>query len=285
MPAFTSYDGTRLAYHVQGQGAPLICVPGGPMQDSAYLGDLGGLSGHRRLVRLDLRGTGASAPPEDPATYRCDRLAADVEALRVHLGLDRMDLLAHSAGTNIAVHYATRHPARVGRLVLVTPSLAAPGIPVTGEDRLDIARLRENEPWYPEAFAALTGIVSGHPAPDAWDAIAPFSYGRWTTENQTLHKADATQRNQEAAAVFASEGAFTPEATRVALGSHPSPVLLLAGAYDLNSVPSAVAGYAALFPDADCVTQPETGHFPWRDAPARFTTTVATWLRDGTPAA
>lgn len=51
----------------------------------------------RQLVLLDLRGTGDSAVPDDPATYRCDRQAADVEALRAHLGLERVDLLAHSA--------------------------------------------------------------------------------------------------------------------------------------------------------------------------------------------
>ena len=47
------------------------------MQASAYLGDLGGLSAHRSLVLLDLRGTGESAIPADPATYRCDRQVAE----------------------------------------------------------------------------------------------------------------------------------------------------------------------------------------------------------------
>jgi pimeloyl-ACP methyl ester carboxylesterase len=51
------------------------------MQASAYLGDLGGLTAHRSLIVLDLRGTGESAAPADPATYRCDRLVGDVEAL------------------------------------------------------------------------------------------------------------------------------------------------------------------------------------------------------------
>ena len=38
--------------------------------------------------------------PADPAAYRCDRIARDVEALRADLGLDQMDLLGHSrAGT------------------------------------------------------------------------------------------------------------------------------------------------------------------------------------------
>src|SRR5215212_11058548 len=98
MATFDSADGTRLAYHQAGEGRSLVCLPGGPMRASAYLGDLGGLSAHRRLVLLDLRGTGDSAVPADPASYRCDRLVDDVEALRVELDLDRMDLLGHSAG-------------------------------------------------------------------------------------------------------------------------------------------------------------------------------------------
>src|SRR5215472_18943699 len=101
MPSFSAADGTELAYHVHGEGIPLLCVPGGPMRASAYLGDLGGLSAHRRLIMLDLRGTGTSAVPADPGSYRCDRLAADVSALQDHLGLESADLLGHSAGANI----------------------------------------------------------------------------------------------------------------------------------------------------------------------------------------
>jgi pimeloyl-ACP methyl ester carboxylesterase len=78
MATFRAADGTELAYHVRGEGAPLICVPGGPMRASAYLGDLGSLSGYRQLIMLDLRGTGQSAVPADPGSYRCDRLAEDV---------------------------------------------------------------------------------------------------------------------------------------------------------------------------------------------------------------
>lgn len=59
MPIFHAYDGTELAYRLLGKGAPLICLPGGPMRAGAYLGDLGGLSAHRQLVVLDLRGTGS----------------------------------------------------------------------------------------------------------------------------------------------------------------------------------------------------------------------------------
>jgi hypothetical protein len=57
MPIFFAHDGTLLSYRATGEGDPDVCLPGGPMQDSSYLGDLGGVSGHRRLVVLELRGT------------------------------------------------------------------------------------------------------------------------------------------------------------------------------------------------------------------------------------
>ena len=106
METFKTPDGTLLACHRIGGGDPVVCVPGGPMQASSYLGDLGGLAARRALALLDLRGTGASAAPADPATYRCDRQVDDLEALRRHLGLDRLDLAAHSAGATIALLYA-----------------------------------------------------------------------------------------------------------------------------------------------------------------------------------
>lgn len=278
MSAFSAYDGTKLACRVLGEGPPLICLPGGPMQDSVYLGDLGGLSAHRRLIMLDLRGTGRSAVPEDPASYRCDRLVDDVEALREHLGLDRLDLLGHSAGTNLAALYAARHPERVGRLALITPSVAAVGITVTGDVRVETARLRQDEPWFPEAFAALEALVAGRAGADTFQAIAPFWYGRWDEAARAHRAAEDGQRNADAAAVFAAEGAFDPAATRAALARLASPVLVLAGEADLNSPPPAMAELSGLFPHAELVVQPGAGHFPWLDDADRFMATTEAFL-------
>src|SRR5512145_889760 len=122
MPIISAYDGTRLAYRVRGDGSPVVCLAGGPMRDSIYLGDLGGLADHVQLIILDCRGTGDSHPPADPATYRCDYLVDDVEALREHLGFDKVNLLAHSAAANLALLYAVRYPERLDRLLLITPS-------------------------------------------------------------------------------------------------------------------------------------------------------------------
>jgi len=119
MPRFRSWDATELAYQVVGSGPPLVCIPGGPGQAVEYLGELGGLSSRRTLILLDNRGTGASQAPQDPVTYRVDRLVDDVDALRDHLKLDRMDLFGHSASGGICLLYAAGHPHRLDHLVLV----------------------------------------------------------------------------------------------------------------------------------------------------------------------
>lgn len=161
MPTFHTYDGTELAYHVMGEGAPLICLPGGAMRAGAYLGDLGGLSAVRQLVVLDLRGTGDSAVPDDVSTYRCDRLVEDVEALRRHLGLERIDLLAHSAAGNLAALYAARHPWALRSLVLVAPGMQATGFAFVEREAREAAALRSSEPWYAKALPALEEIWAG----------------------------------------------------------------------------------------------------------------------------
>ncbi|MFD8691507.1 alpha/beta fold hydrolase [Streptomyces sp. NPDC059651] len=274
MATLSASDGTRLAYRTYGEGEPVLCIPGGPA-DSRYLGDLGGLSAHRRLIVPDLRGTGRSAVPEDASTYRCDRLVDDVEALRRHLGLARTDLLGHSAGANIAVQYAARHPSRVGRLALITPGARAVGIDVTGEERRERARLRSDEPWFPGAFAALEAITRG--TGTDWAAVDPFFYGRWDDAARAHHAASRPD-NPEAVARFGAEGAFDPTATRAALAVFAAPVLLLAGEFDLNSPPRSTAAFAGLFPDAALVVQEGAGHYPWVDDADRFTKAVAAFL-------
>ncbi|MFI6265642.1 alpha/beta fold hydrolase [Micromonospora sp. NPDC051006] len=279
MATFDGADGTRLAYHRTGEGDPLICLPGGPMQASVYLGDLGGLSAHRSLVLLDLRGTGESAVPADPASYRCDRQVEDVEALRLHLGLDRIDLAAHSAGATLALLYAARHPDRVGRLALITPSPRPVDVEVGDLDRRELAELRQGEPWFPAAFAAFERIWSGQPTAADWAAITPFTHGRWDAARQARVAGEGEQRNDDAAAVYYEAGAVDPPAVRSALGHLRAPVLLIAGEYDVALPPKRAAEYAGLFRRAELAVQPGAGHYPWLDDPHWFVETMAGFLR------
>ncbi|UUU19552.1 alpha/beta fold hydrolase [Streptomyces sp. DSM 40750] len=276
MPTFTAPDGTELAHHLRGEGAPLIVLPGGAMRASAYLGDVGGLTAHRRLVLLDLRGTGDSAVPADPATYRCDRQVDDVEALRAHLGLERLDLLAHSAGGNLAMLYAARHPERVSRLALIAATPWAVGLPVTAEDRLAAASLRKDEPWFAEAYPAFEAAWTGHGPFD--DDMMPFFYGRWDDAARAHMAAEEQQTNDEAAAVYGSAGAYDPPATRAALAELSAPVLVYAAELDGGPTPALARRTAALFPDAQFTVQPGGGHFPWLDDPEWFVRRVTAFL-------
>jgi proline iminopeptidase len=280
MPSFCAADGTELVYHVYGEGVPLVCLPGGPMRDSAYLGDLGGLAGHRQLIMLDLRGTGKSAVPADPGSYRSDRLVGDVSALRDHLGLDRFDLLGHSAGANIAVQYAVGHQRRVNKLALITPSMRMVGLEPDSEMRREIVMLRQDEPWFRQAAAAFERIAAGGGTEDDWMAMDPLVYGRWDAAAQAHCAAGQTQTNEEAAQVFAAEGAFDPAATRAALAALGSPVLVLAGGIDLQRPPRVAAEFTALFPAARLVVQPGAGHYPWLDDPEQFVSAVTAFLDD-----
>ncbi|MFI2205797.1 alpha/beta fold hydrolase [Streptomyces sp. NPDC020192] len=276
MPTFTAPDGTLLAYHLRGEGDPVAVLPGGPMRASVYLGDLGGLAAHRRLALLDLRGTGDSAVPADPATYRCDRMVEDVEAWRAHMGLEHMDLLAHSAGAALAMLYAARYPQRIRRLLLITPNPSALGMRGTPEDRLAAAPLRADEPWFAEAFPAFRAWLTGEAEFD--DAFVPFFYGRWDDAARAHADAELEQTNEEAEGRYFADGAFTPDTTRAALATLTAPVLVYAGDVDGGPRPGLARRAAEAFPRAEFTVQPGAGHYPWLDDPEWFVSRLLAFL-------
>lgn len=278
MPTLTAADGTELAYRVTGAGEPVLCLPGGPMRDSTYLGDLGGLPADLQLVLLDPRGTGQSAVPADLSTYRCDRLSDDVGALADHLGLTAFRLLGHSAGANLAVQYAAAHPERVSRLALITPSTRAVGLEMTSDDRRAIARLRAGEPWYAQAAAAFERAQVDGGTPADWAEIAPLFYGHWDPAMRAHWALDADLDNDDAVRMFGSPGAFDPPALRAVLAEYRGEVLLYGGELDINTSPPLVAAYAGLFPAATLVIQPAAGHYPWLDDRDAFRATVTSFL-------
>ncbi|WP_330273776.1 alpha/beta hydrolase [Lentzea sp. NBC_00516] len=263
MGTFSTSDGVGLVYHGEADD-PLICLPGGPMQASSYLGGLP----LDDVIRLDLRGTGDS---EKAAAYRVDQQVGDVEALRRHLGLDRISLLGHSAGGTLAILYATRFPQHVEELVLVAPSPRVVGIDVTDDDRRDIALRRSGEPWYAEAIKGFEEIWAGNVTPEAFAKISPFFHGRWDDAARAL---DDHPRNPEAAREYYAEGAFDPLRVREELGNLDVPTLLVAGEYDVALPPNRAQEFAKLIPRATLVVQSGAGHFPWGDDPVAFAAAV-----------
>ena len=277
---FSSYDGTRLSYVEVGSGPRLVCLPGGPGRAAAYLEDLAGLAEERTLVLLDGRATGASEVPADPSTLRFDRLADDVEALREHLGEERIDLLGHSAGTIVAQAYAAKHPHRLRSLVLVTPSDRLQG--GSRADVADIRASRSDEPWYADAAAAQDALASAPPAQQQAlvRATRPFFYGRWDERTQA-HAATADRQSSKRAELGFAAGLDDLDlpALTGALRQVDVPVLVVGGERDALTGVASLSAVAATFPASEQVVLPQAGHFPRVDEPQAFREVVARFLR------
>ena len=278
MARFPSYDATQIAYRALGDGPPLICLPGGPGRSAEYLGDLGGLDKTRRLVLVDPRGVGASADPVDAATFRADRLVNDVEALRAHLGLDLMDLLAHSAGAILATLYAIAHPGRLSRLLLITPGLAMVGVDLPEEEYSARLERHAAQPWYPAAKAALDALSAGDLSLEAFRASRPFYYGRWDEAAERHATLGVAERHQAARSGFFAGVKPGVPAVKAGLRRLTAPVLLYAGEQDPLVTPAMADEAAPFFNDATVIVQPGAGHFPWIDDPAAFAAAIKAFL-------
>ncbi len=263
MPTFTSYDGLELTCHVLGDGNPVVVLPGGPLRAARYLGDLGGLDAHRELVLLEL------------PHRRVDHIVNDLEALREHLGAERLDVIAHSAGANLAEIYAATHPDRLGKLALITPGSLAVGIDQPDDEWLLALREREGEPWYDTAFAAINAWNDGDDSPENRAAAMPFFYGRWDAAAQAHAAAAPDELTPDAAAIYHAEGSLDPATTSAALANVPADVLVLIGGLDTSPTRKEGEALAALFPKAEVVVQPGAGHYPWLDDPNAFVRTLA----------
>jgi proline iminopeptidase len=126
---------------------------------------------------------------------------------------------------NTTTRSAPWQPPRPGH-----PEHARAGIEVAGDARREIAGLRSEEPWYPEAAAALALIQDGAATEATWAAITPLTYSGWDQTTQAYDADLEARRTPGAAAAFVADVAFDPPATRAALVALETPVLVLAGA-------------------------------------------------------
>ena len=171
MPSLETDDGRTLAWHELGSGPPLLLHCGGPGFSSVYFGDLPELAAERTLLLLDPRGTGDSGRPADPSAYDLEDYVADVERVRDHLGLDRIDLLGHSHGGFVAIVWAGTHPERVGRLVLASTTTRFTD--EIRQRRMSPIATHHGQPYFEDAIAALQDQQAGNYATDE-DLIALY---------------------------------------------------------------------------------------------------------------
>lgn len=126
------------------EGAPFtfVLVHGWARSRSDWHPVLPGLREIAPVVLVDLRGHGESAPGQD---MRLPHVAADVRGLVDRLGLGRVVLVAHSAGSEVAAFLARQEPELVAGLVVIDPAF---GIPDEERGRIEgiAGRLRREDP-------------------------------------------------------------------------------------------------------------------------------------------
>ena len=89
------------------------------------------LENHLTLVYVDLRGSGQSTG--EPGSLTFDALAEDLEAVRRHLGVERVAVFGWSILGALAIEYARRRPETVSQVIAVgtPPKGSIPWLVVT----------------------------------------------------------------------------------------------------------------------------------------------------------
>ncbi|WP_394769302.1 prolyl aminopeptidase [Lacisediminihabitans sp.] len=279
-------DGQSIYWEASGNpdGKPAVFLHGGP----------GGESGpnHRRLfdpskyriILLDQRGSGRSLPhasdaEADLSTNTTWHLVADLEALRIHLGIDRWLVLGGSWGSALALAYAETHPTSVTELVLR-------GIFTLRASELDWFYEGGAEQLFPdlwESFVAPVpldergGLIEAYSRllnnPDpAIHGPAAVAWSTWEASTITLLRRPevieifAEPRYAIAFArienhYFVNKGWFEEgQLIRDAGALRDIPAVIVQGRYDVCTPPVTAWDLHRAWPEAEFVMVPDAGH-------------------------
>jgi pimeloyl-ACP methyl ester carboxylesterase len=106
----------------QGNGDAIVFIHGMPTNSKLWDGIIRELSSQHRCFAVDLPGMGKTPfIPYGPGYL--DRLAKQIESLRVQHGVTKWHVVGHDAGAAIAVQYASRFSRSVACLALLSPAI------------------------------------------------------------------------------------------------------------------------------------------------------------------
>ncbi len=114
-------SGLRYHYIDEGQGPPVVMVHGNPSWSIYYRNLVEALRSTHRCIVPDHIGCGFSDKPDDSNyAYTLSQRIEDLESLLESLNLtEPITLVVHDWGGAIGMGYATRHPEKIARLVIL----------------------------------------------------------------------------------------------------------------------------------------------------------------------
>ncbi|GEO98551.1 alpha/beta fold hydrolase [Methylobacterium haplocladii] len=213
----------------------------------------GALSRDRRVIRFDLPGAGLTGP--DPTGDYSDRRSLEVLiALMDRLGVARASLIGNSIGGRIAWKLAAEKPARVDRLVLISPDgFASPG---AGYGQL---------PDVPASFRLLRFVLP--------TAFVRMSLGPAYADPSRLTDDVVTRYRDLMLAPGVRDAMIARMEQAVLVDPDPllrriqAPTLLLWGEKDAMIPIANAADYLSRIAGAQLVALPGLGHVPQEEGP------------------
>lgn len=114
-----SFDGTDLAYHVVGQGPPILLANGLGGSWKAWTHQIAYFEDRYRFVSWDYRGLYRSGPPPARDSVRVEDHVEDALAVMDDAGIEQTAIFGWSMGVQVALELFRRAPDRVKLLVLI----------------------------------------------------------------------------------------------------------------------------------------------------------------------
>lgn len=270
-------DGHRLYVEQSGnpQGEPVLVVHGGPG---------GGCSPrmrryfdprHWRIILFDQRGAGQSQPLGRLQANTTPDLVADMERLRVALGIDHWLLFGGSWGVTLALRYGQCHPQRVTGMVLR-------GVFLCRQQDIDWLYREGASRIFPEAWARFREAVSAGPGEDALtlyyqrlaadevDRSVASAWAAWEAACATLLPSPGVMASFEARALalarieshyFMAAG-FMPEGGLLAHMASLAgvPAHIVHGRYDMVCPVDQAWALHQAWPGSQLTVVPDAGH-------------------------
>jgi pimeloyl-ACP methyl ester carboxylesterase len=113
-------NGFRLYYEIEGDGEPVVLIPGFAAGRETWVRQTPSLSRNFRVITFDPRGVSESDKPDGPQSISL--LADDLAHLLQALGVSRADIVGASFGGFVAQEFALRYPFMTRKLVLCCTS-------------------------------------------------------------------------------------------------------------------------------------------------------------------